>query len=129
MEHGGTRGTNFSGSQLNRWQNPGDITEVPRMNSANYAGDLRPSRFVEDASYLRLKNISLGYTIPENISKMIYLSSARFYISGQNILTFTNYSGLDPELTGTASNNLTQGVEFFTAPSPRVLTAGCNLSF
>jgi len=129
MEHGGTRGTNFAESQLDRWQNPGDITEVPKMNAANYAGDLRPSRFVEDASYLRLKNISLGYTIPENISNMLYLSKARVYISGQNILTFTNYSGLDPELTGTASTNLTQGVEFFTAPSPRVFTAGFDLSF
>ena len=129
MEHGGTRGTNFAESQLDRWQNPGDITEVPKMNADNYAGDLRPSRIVEDASYLRLKNISLGYTIPENISNMLYLSKARVYISGQNILTFTNYSGLDPELTGTADTNLTQGVEFFTAPSPRVFTAGFDLSF
>lgn len=129
MEHGGSRSTNFSKSQLKRWQNIGDITEVPKMTADNYASDLRPSRFVEDASYLRLKTISLGYTIPKNIASKVKLSSARIYISGQNVLTFTKYSGLDPELTATASDNLTKGIEFFTPPSPRVLTAGLNLNF
>jgi TonB-linked SusC/RagA family outer membrane protein len=129
LEHGGSRSTNYTNSQLDRWQNPGDITSIPKMNAANYASDLRPSRFVEDASYLRLKTLSLGYTIPKDVVSKIGLSSARVYVSGQNILTFTNYSGLDPELTGTASNNLTKGVEFFTPPSPRVFTAGFNVSF
>ena len=129
MEHGGSRSTNFLTTQLDRWQNPGDRTEVPKIAAANYASDLRPSRFVEDASYLRLKTISLGYSIPESLTSKLYLASARIYISGQNILTFTNYSGLDPELTGTASNNLTKGIEFFTPPSPRVFTAGLNLNF
>lgn len=116
-------------TQLDRWQKPGDITEVPRLSAGNYASDLRPSRFVEDASYLRLKTVSLGYTIPENLVSKLYLASARVYVSGQNVLTFTNYSGLDPELTGTASNNLTKGIEFFTPPSPRVFTIGLNLNF
>ncbi len=129
LEHGGSRSTNYIGTQLGRWQNPGDITMIPKMSAANYASDLRPSRFVEDASYLRLKTLSLGYTIPKDIVGKIGLSSARVYVSGQNILTFTNYSGLDPELTGTASNALTKGVEFFTPPSPRVFTAGFNVSF
>ena len=129
LEHGGSRGTQYISSQLDRWQNPGDVTDVPKMSAANYASDLRPSRFVEDASYLRLKTLSLGYTIPKDIVGKIGLSSARVYVSGQNILTFTKYSGLDPELTGTASNALTKGVEFFTPPSPRVFTAGFNVSF
>ncbi len=129
MEHGGSRSTNFLTTQLDRWQNPGDITEVPKITADNYASDLRPSRFVEDASYLRLKTISLGYTIPENLVSKLYLASARIYVSGQNVLTFTKYSGLDPELTGTASNNLTKGIEFFTPPSPRVFTIGLNLNF
>lgn len=129
LEHGGSRGTNYSESQLERWQEPGDITEVPRMTASNYASDLRPSRFVEDGSYLRLKNISLGYTIPSDWVDSVQLSSARFYISGQNIFTITNYSGLDPEVTATAATNLTQGIEFFTTPSPRVFMAGFNASF
>lgn len=129
LEHGGTRNTNFLTTQLDRWQNPGDVTEVPKMNASNYASDLRPSRFIEDASYLRLKTMSFGYTIPKEVLSNIGLSSARVYVSGQNILTFTKYGGLDPELTGTASNALTKGVEFFTPPSPRVFTAGFNVSF
>ena len=129
LEHGGTRSTNYLTTQLDRWQNPGDITDVPKMNAKNYASDLRPSRFIEDASYLRLKTLSLGYTIPTDVVGKIGLSSARVYVSGQNVLTFTKYGGLDPELTGTASNALTKGVEFFTPPSPRVFTAGFNVSF
>lgn len=129
LEHGGTRTSQFSTSQLDRWQNPGDITMVPRMVSANYAGDLRPSRFLEDGSYLRLKNITLGYTLPAAFTGKIGISSARVYVSGQNVLTFTNYTGLDPEITATASNALTQGIEFFSMPQPKVFMGGFNLSF
>lgn len=129
QEHGGTRTSQFSNSQLDRWQKPGDQTMVPRMIAANYAGDLRPSRFLEDGSYLRLKNITLGYTLPAALTGKVGISSARVYVSGQNVLTFTNYSGLDPELTGTASNTLTQGIEFYSMPQPRVFMGGFNLSF
>jgi hypothetical protein len=129
MQHGGSRATNYSESQLDRWQNPGDITKVPKLIAANYASDLRPSRFVEDGSYIRLKNISLGYQIPLKFTSKLKISSARIYVSGQNVLTFTKYTGLDPEVTGTASTNLTQGVEFFTTPSPRVFMTGLNISF
>ncbi|MBD1397018.1 TonB-dependent receptor [Pontibacter sp. JH31] len=128
-EHGGTRDFNFMNSQLDRWQNPGDDTMVPRMTAANYAGNLRPSRFLEDGSYLRLKNISLGYTLPSEAISKIGLSSARIYVSGQNVLTFTNYTGADPELTGTASNRLTQGIEFYSLPQPKVFMGGFNISF
>jgi TonB-linked SusC/RagA family outer membrane protein len=129
MQHGGSRATNYAGSQLNRWQKPGDITMVPKMVASNYASDLRSSRFVEDGSYLRLKNLSFGYTIPSKYVSKLRLASARLYVSGQNLLTFTKYTGLDPEVTGTASTNLTQGVEFFTTPSPRVIMSGINVSF
>lgn len=128
-EHGGTRNTNFLASQLDRWQKPGDQTMVPQLNAANYAGNLRPSRFMEDGSYLRLKNISIGYTLPKALLDKVHLSNVRVYVSGQNVLTFTKYTGLDPEMTGTASTNLTQGIEFFTMPQPKVYMAGINLSF
>lgn len=128
-EHGGTRDFNFMRSQLDRWQQPGDDTMVPRMTAANYAGNLRPSRFLEDGSYLRLKNISLGYTLPSSVISKVGLSSARVYVSGQNVLTFTEYTGADPELTGTASNRLTQGIEFYSLPQPRIFMGGFNISF
>ncbi|MEJ7767790.1 MAG: TonB-dependent receptor [Chitinophagaceae bacterium] len=129
LEHGGTRASQFSGSQLARWQRDGDVTRVPRLNAANYAADLRPSRFLEDGSYMRLKNLSLGYTLPASLLRKAGMSNARIYVSGQNVFTFTNYTGLDPELTGTASNALTQGIEFFSMPQSRTFMAGFNIGF
>nr|WKN34242.1 TonB-dependent receptor [Tunicatimonas sp. TK19036] len=129
LEHGGTRSSQFSTSQLDRWQEPGDVTMIPRMAAANYAGNLRPSRFLEDGSYMRLKNISLGYTLPRTFISKIGMSAARVYISGQNLLTFTKYTGLDPEVTGTADTNLTRGIEFFTMPQARTIMAGFNVTF
>jgi len=129
QEHGGTRSTSYTLSQLDRWQQPGDITMVPRMSAANYASDLRPSRFLEDGSYMRLKNITLGYKLPASMASKLKMSSARVYISAQNIWTITNYTGLDPELTGTASNTLTQGIEFYSMPQPKTVMAGISVTF
>jgi hypothetical protein len=129
QEHGGTRNTNFLASQLDRWQQPGDVTMVPRMTNANYAANLRPSRFVEDGSYVRLKNLSIGYTLPTDVISRIGMGSARVYLSGQNLLTFTNYSGMDPEVTSTAGNSSTQGVDFYAIPQPRVIMGGFNITF
>lgn len=129
LEHGGTRNTNFMRSQLDRWQKPGDITDVPRMVSKNYAADLRPSRLVEDGSYIRLKNITLGYSLPANLTSKMGIQKLRVYASAQNLITITDYSGLDPELTGTAATILTQGIEFFTFPQARVVTGGLTLIF
>jgi hypothetical protein len=129
LEHGGTRATNYSNSQLDRWQNPGDATMIPKMTAANYASDLRPSRFLEDGSYMRLKNIAFGYNVPSNLLNKLHLSTLRFYVSAQNLITITKYTGLDPELTGTAATALTQGIEFFSMPSPRTIMGGINLSF
>lgn len=130
QEHGGTRNTGFVGSQLNRWQQPGDITDVPRMISGNYRGDLRPARFLEDGSYLRLKNLTIGYTLPYVISEKIGFSRIRVYGSGQNLLTFTNYTGLDPEVnTGADQGGLAEGIDLYAMPQPRVIMGGLNLTF
>ncbi|AFL86305.1 TonB-linked outer membrane protein, SusC/RagA family [Belliella baltica DSM 15883] len=130
QEHGGTRNTGFVSSQLRRWQQPGDITDVPRMISANYRGDLRPDRFLEDGSYLRLKNLSLGYTLPSTISEKIGFSRIRVYGSGQNLLTITNYTGLDPEVnTGADLGGLAEGIDLYAMPQPRVIMGGLNLTF
>lgn len=129
QEHGGTRNTNFLTTQLDRWQEPGDQTMVPKMNSENYAGSLRPSRFVEDGSYIRLKSATLGYTLPNDLLNGIGISNVRFYVSGSNLLTFTNYSGLDPEVTATATTNLTKGIEFYTMPQARSIIGGFDITF
>jgi TonB-linked SusC/RagA family outer membrane protein len=129
QEHGGTRNTNFSQSQLGRWQKSGDQTMIPRMTNANYAGNLRPSRFLEDGSYMRLKNIVLGYTVPKKLVEKASLSNVRFYVSAQNLLTFTKYTGLDPELNTGGNLSLVQGVELYAMPQPRMFTAGFNVTF
>lgn len=129
QEHGGTRNTNFSQSQLDRWQRAGDQTMIPRMTNANYAGNLRPSRFLEDGSYVRLKNIVLGYTLPKKLVEKAYMSNVRIYVSAQNLLTFTKYTGLDPELNTGGNLALVQGIELYAMPQPRMFTAGFNVTF
>jgi hypothetical protein len=131
QEHGGTRNTSFLSSQLDRWQQPGDETMVPKMTSSNYAGNLRPSRFVEDGSYLRLKTVTLGYSLPESLLNSLgaNLSNVRLYITGKNLLTITNYSGLDPEVTATATTQLTRGIEFYTMPQARSIVGGFDITF
>jgi TonB-dependent starch-binding outer membrane protein SusC len=129
-EHGGTRNTGYVKSQLDAWKNPGDITDIPRQNSANYAGNLRPSRFLEDGSYLRLKNITLGYTLNTDLTSKIGITRFRIYASAQNLITFTKYTGLDPEVnTGADLNGLAQGIDLFAMPQPRVVMGGINVTF
>ena len=79
------------------------------------------SRFVEDGSYLRLKNVQLGYTLPKTLVGKIGLSHARFYLSGSNLLTLTKYSGYDPEVGG--------GVDYGNYPQARTVMLGVNLNF
>ncbi|GAB5550579.1 MAG: TonB-dependent receptor [Saprospiraceae bacterium] len=129
QEHGGGRNTQYHTSQLDRWQQPGDQTMVPRQTAANYSGSLRPSRFLEDGSYLRLKNVSLGYSLPSSIIEKVGMSGARIYISAQNLITITDYTGLDPELNTGASNQLVQGIELYAFPQARTFTAGFTANF
>ncbi|UXE66237.1 MAG: TonB-dependent receptor [Chryseotalea sp. WA131a] len=130
QEHGGTRNTGYVKSQLAAWKSPGDITDIPRQLAVNYRGDLRPSRFLEDGSYMRLKNITLGYTLNSEITRKIGVTRLRVYVSSQNLLTFTNYTGLDPEVnTGADLNGLAAGIDLYAMPQPRVFMGGINISF
>jgi len=129
QQHGGTTRENFLATQLGRWQKPGDVTMVPKMTNANYATSLRPSRFIEDASYLRVKNVSVGYNFPRKMIRAARIQNLRVYVAAQNLLTFTKYSGLDPELSGNQTVTLAQGVDLNTTPQPRVFMAGFNVSF
>ena len=79
-----------------RWKQPGDITDIPRHGVTPYLD----SRFLENASFLRLKNVSLSYSLPQQFLRKTHcLSNARIYVQGQNLLTFTGFKGLDPEST------------------------------
>jgi hypothetical protein len=84
---------------------------------------------VEDASYIRLQNISLGYTLPRKLVRKIYLENLRFYFSAQNVYTWTKYKGLDPEVGAMYGDALMTGVDYGRYPSPRIYTFGLNVSF
>jgi TonB-linked SusC/RagA family outer membrane protein len=118
---------NQTREMLKRWQKPGDITDIPKaMYGASDYG-LTSTRFVEDGSFLRLKTITLAYNLPSNLLQKVRISSLRVYVTGQNLFTWTKYSGLDPEANYAGTSNTTIGTDFYTYPVARVITAGVNL--
>ena len=86
-------------------------------------------RLVEDASYIRLQNLSLGYTFPKNWMRKIYLENLRVYCTFQNLFTWTKYKGLDPEVGAHNGDALLNGVDYARYPSPRIYTVGLNVTF
>jgi hypothetical protein len=80
------------------------------------------NRFIEDGSYLKIKNVSLGYTLSKGIIQRVSMSSARVYISCQNLATFTKYKGFDPEVPSS-------GIDFNVYPVTRTISAGINVTF
>ena len=86
------------------------------------------SYFVEDGSYLRLKNLQIGYTLPEVTSNKLGIESFRFYLQGTNLFTITGYNGIDPEILSNRGN-LTLGVDFNTYPLSQILSFGVNIKF
>lgn len=104
---------------LNEWRNPGDITDIP--SSFN---DFQPNttRFLEDGKYLRLRNVTLSYNIPATALSKFGMSSARFFVQGQNLFVSSKFKGYDPEI---ASGTLT-GAQY---PALKAVTVGLNLGF
>jgi TonB-linked SusC/RagA family outer membrane protein len=108
---------------LDRWTGKGSTSNMPRAIFNDPNKNTRVSdRFVEDGSYLRIKNVTLGYNLPKSLMQRLKLSSARIYISGQNLLTVTKYAGFDPEVGAT-------GIDLNVYPVTRTLSAGINLNF
>ena len=112
-----------------RVTNPG--TKTPRVAIGNTYNQNISSRYIEDGSYVRLKNISLGYTFPRNLTKKLYLEDLRLYCNLQNVLTITGYDGYDPEIgaSTTDANGYVFGLDNGRYPSPFTCTFGINLSF
>lgn len=110
---------NQSSNVLRRWKNPGDITDVPRVNDLESV--VVSDRLVENGSFVRLKALTLGY----NFKNLFSLSKVNLYITGQNLLTFTRYSGFDPEVNAySGSTNPTFGIDYGTYPQVRTFTIG-----
>ncbi|WP_240155138.1 TonB-dependent receptor [Chitinophaga sp. Cy-1792] len=129
-EGGGTRDANrvLFADQLNRWQKPGDVTDVPRLTAygLNYTVD-QNSRFLEDGSFLRLKTVTLSYTVPKSVSQHLRIHQLRVYVIGSNLWLLTKYTGPDPEANVTSIQTV-QGLDLGTPPQPRSVQAGVNLT-
>lgn len=120
---------------LDAWTPSHTNTDIPRAVSADPNQNARPStRFLEDGSYLRLKNITLSYNIPakslQSITKGV-VNNFRIYVSAQNILTFTKYTGFDPEVGNRTpgSSSLTNGIDYAVYPQPKAYNIGINVNF
>jgi TonB-dependent starch-binding outer membrane protein SusC len=125
-------GDNQTNDVNRRWKQPGDITDIPRatLDPEQAANNKRvSSRFIEDGSYLRFKNVTLGYNFNGAFASKLHLSSFRLYASAQNLFTFTDYSGLDPEVNYSGNDIQVVGTDFFTFPQARAFTFGVNLKF
>ncbi|NHN24735.1 TonB-dependent receptor [Flavobacterium jejuense] len=114
---------------LNRWRQPGDITDIPRASFGNTDNSRLSTRFIEDASYLRFKAITLSYDFNQNTLEKLNLSNLRFYVTGENLITLTNYSGFDPEVNAFGGSNTVQGIDYGTYPQSRTILFGFNITF
>ena len=94
----------------NSWKKSGDVAKLPRLNSGDATSQQVSSYFIEDGSYLRIRNIQLTYTLPASVLKKIGLSTAQLYVQGQNLCTITKYTGLDPDISLRTSGNNNQDI-------------------
>ena len=106
------------------WRADKPSTTLPSIRQWRPTGT--DSFFMEDGSFLRVKNVSLGYQLP---LKSKYIKRARVYVSGQNLLTFTKYRGYDPEVNSDFNSNTSYGVDVYAYPAARTLTIGATMSF
>lgn len=126
-------GSAFNNAYLNQYASYTDRWAPDNTNSRNFSaggffGGGYSSRTMEDGSYLRLKTAAIGYSIPERILKKINIRTCRFYVAGQNLITWTNYTGMDPEVN-TYNSALSPGFDYSAYPRARTITFGINLTF
>lgn len=135
-----TEGMSLPANQLatvaNRWTTPGQITDMPKATYGDFTNSLISSRFIEDGSFVRIKSVSLGYEFPKKLVSKLRLTRLYLYVTSENLLTFTKYSGFDPEVSvyslGGFSNserNIAPGVDYGTYPQSREFLIGLNVAF
>ncbi|KAA2245146.1 TonB-dependent receptor [Chitinophaga agrisoli] len=120
---------------LRRWQKPGDHTDIPRVSLSYPTGENVSSRWIYNGSYIRLKTLTLGYTLPKVVTSTLKISSARLYVSAYNLWTKTDYIS-DPEVNtaplgvdSQTSQNISGGIDFYTIPQARQFLVGVNVKF
>jgi TonB-linked SusC/RagA family outer membrane protein len=111
---------------LDRWQKPGDITDEPRASYDGVSGArLLSSRFLEDGSYLRLQDLTLGWTLPQQWMRATGFHDARVYVAGHNLFTVSSYSGYNPDVNSSGnSSNIDIGTDFYAYPIARTFSFG-----
>ena len=119
-------GLNLPSWMLDRWTGEGTSNEIPRFVYGNASNLVSSDLYVKDGSYLRLKNLQIGYTLPASITRRAHIDRLRLFLSGENLLTFTKYHGFDPEIS---SGGTSLGVDYGSYPQARVWTIGFNLGF
>lgn len=133
LENLGGPGRNQSTSTLNRWKGEGTSNTMPRAIGGDPNNNNRFSdRWVENAGFLRLKNIQIGYSLPQSLlAKTRAFKSARFYVGATNLFVITDYTGFDPEVLtfGSVSNQLSSGTDLGSTPQPRTYQAGIQFNF
>ena len=119
--------SNLPSWMLDRWTGPGTSNKYPIFIVGDSSDNWKSSDlYVYDGSYLRLKNIELGYTVPAKITQNVFINRLRLYVSAENLLTFTKYHGFDPEIS---SGGTSLGVDYGVYPQARVWRIGFNLEF
>lgn len=118
--------SNLPSWMLNRWTGEGTSTRLPRYVQADPYNWQSSDLLVYDGSYLRLKNLQLGYTLPAALTNKVSVSRFRVYVAAENLWTWTKYHGYDPEIS---SGGTSLGIDYGVYPQARVWTVGCNLTF
>ena len=111
---------------LGRWTGEGTSNTYPRFVLGDNVNWQSSDLYVYDGSYLRLKNIQLGYTLPEALTRKVFISSLRVYVAAENLLTFTKYHGFDPEIS---SGSTSLGIDRGVYPQAKTWTVGVNVAF
>lgn len=112
---------------LNRWTGEGTSNEVPRLTTASTTNKVLSEYFVEDASYLRIQNLQLGYSLPSLLTEKLRISKLRVYAGVSNLYTFTSYTGYDP--AASSGDPIGSGIDYGFYPASRTYTFGLNLNF
>lgn len=120
--------TNYTYAVLDRWTGPYTSNDFPRVTLSDLNNNWKtPSDlFVEDADFLKLKNLTVGYTLPTKISKFVKISRIRIYLAAENLFTFTKYNGYEPEIGGGIFG---QGIDHGVYPQARTFMSGINITF
>ncbi|MDD4644450.1 MAG: TonB-dependent receptor [Bacteroidales bacterium] len=113
---------------LDAWTPENTNTDVQRLTWQPDNRNYNTTRYLEDASYLRLKDLTIGYNLPASFTSKIKVKNVRVYFKGQNIWTLTNFTGWDPEVNRDASGNTTQGVTYLSPPQIKTIMFGINLT-